>query len=98
MSALRAGNGIMCECLERLLDVPDIPARRKLAAAPKLLSRIAAGLGRPEDQRVAAPATDRGALEALLQIIDVLQVYGACLRQHPCFDGFHDPLHLSLGE
>ena len=31
-------------------------------------------------------------------MINVLQVCGACLRQHPCFDGFHDPLHLSLGK
>lgn len=31
-------------------------------------------------------------------MIDVLQVCGARLRQPPCFDGFHDPLHLGLGE
>lgn len=88
----------MCECLERLPDVPDVPARRKLATAIELVSCIAAGLGRPEDQRAAAPATGRGALEALLQVIDVLQVCGARVRQHPCFDGFHDPRHLGLSE
>lgn len=31
-------------------------------------------------------------------MIDMLQVRGARLWQHPCFDGRHDPLHLSLGE
>lgn len=81
-----------------LFGVPDVPARRKPATPPELLSRIAAGPGCPEHQRVAASGTGRGALEALLQIIDVLQVCGACLRQHPCVDGVHDPLHLSLGE
>lgn len=88
----------MCECLERLLDVSDVPARRKPATSIELVSCIAAGLGRPEDQRAAASATGRGAIEALSQMIDVLQVCGVRLRQHPCFDGFHDPRHLGLSE
>ncbi len=83
---------------DRLFSVPDVPARRKPATPPELLSRVAAGPSCPEPQRVAASGAGRGAVEALLQIIDVLQVCGACLRQHPCFDDFHDPLHLSVGE
>ena len=31
-------------------------------------------------------------------MINVLQVCSARLRQHPCFDGFHNQLYLSLGE
>ena|SRR5688572_10870239 len=81
-----------------LFGLPDIPARRIPAAAQELVSCIAAGPGRPKDQRVAAPATGRGALEALLQMINVLQVCGVRLRQHLCFDGRLYPLHLSLRE
>ena len=82
----------------RLFGLPDIPAQRIPAAAQELISCISAGSGRPKDQRAAAPGTGRGALEALLQMINVLQVCSARLRQHLCFDGRLYPLHLSLGE
>jgi hypothetical protein len=86
---VKAGDGkvIICECLKWLFGLPDIPARRIATAAQELVSCIAAGSSRPKDQRVAAPATGRGALEALLQIINVLQVCSARLREHLCFDG-----------
>ena len=71
----------------RLFGLPDIPAQRIPAAAQELISCISAGSGRPKDQRAAAPGTGRGALEALLQMINVLQVCSARLRQHLCFDG-----------
>ena len=76
----------------------NIPAQRIPAAAQELVSCIDAGPGRPQDQRAAAPTTSRGALEALLQMIHMLRVCGARLRQHLCFDGRHYQLHLSLGE